>query len=98
MGRDSGSSGCRDRHYSAFTAEHIILPIVLALLGLLFINFMRHTRNNELTAEQVEQTGHAVSRIELALKPPDIILIGPRQLRSVSEQFTRHMSIGIYTT
>lgn len=79
-------------HLLHIVDEHIILPIVLAMLGLLFINFMRHTRNNDLTAEQVEQTGHAVSRIESALKPLDIILIGQRQLRSVSEQFTRHMS------
>jgi hypothetical protein len=43
--------------------EHVILPIVLALMALLFINFMRHTRNNELTAEQVEHTALTVYRI-----------------------------------
>ena len=79
-------------HLLHIVDEHVILPIVLSLQGLLFINFMRHTRNKELTAEQVEQTVHAVSRIESTLKPADIILIGPRQLRSVSEQFARHMS------
>lgn len=78
-------------HLLHIVDEHIILPIVLALLGLLFINFMRHTRNNELTAEQVDQIGHAIHRIESALKPPDTLLIGPRQLRSVSEQFAHHM-------
>ena len=72
--------------------EHVILPIVLALLGLLFINFMRHTRSNEMTAEQVELTAHAVNRIHSALKHPDVILVGPRNLRSVNEQFVRQMS------
>lgn len=72
--------------------EHVILPIVLALMALLFINFMRHTRNNELTAEQVDRTAHAVNGIQSALKPPDVILIGPRHLRSANEQFIRHMS------
>lgn len=72
--------------------EHVILPIVLALMALLFINFMRHTRNNELTAEQVDHTAHAVSRIQLALKHPDVVLVGPRHLRSANEQFIRHMS------
>ncbi|MCW9088403.1 MAG: hypothetical protein OQK54_02605 [Gammaproteobacteria bacterium] len=71
--------------------EHVILPIVLALIGLLFINFMRHTRNNELTAEQVEHTAHAVNRIQSALKQPDVILVGPRHLRSANEQFIRNM-------
>jgi len=72
--------------------EHVILPIVLALLGLLFINFMRHARNNELTAEQVEQTAQLVRRIQAGLKPSDVILVGPRHLRSVNEEFVRHMS------
>lgn len=72
--------------------EQVILPIVLALMALLFINFMRHTRNNELTAEQVNRTADAVSSIQSALKLPDVILIGPRHLRSANEQFIRHMS------
>jgi len=72
--------------------EHVILPIVLALMALLFINFMRHTRNNELTAEQVDRTAHTISSIQSALKHPEVILIGPRHLRSANEQFIRHMS------
>jgi len=71
--------------------EHVILPIVLALLGLLFINFMRHTRNNEITAEQVDQTARVVNRIKSTLKHPDVTLVGPRNLRSANEQFIRHM-------
>jgi hypothetical protein len=72
--------------------EHVILPIVLALIALLFINFMRHTRNNELTAEQVDHTAHAVSRIQSKLKPPEVILVGPRHLRAANEQFIQHVS------
>lgn len=72
--------------------EEIILPIVLALLGLLFVNFMRHARNNELTAEEVVRTGHTVRRIQAGLSHPEIVLVGPRQLRSVSERFARDMS------
>ena len=66
--------------------EHVILPLVLGLIALLFINFMRHTRNNELTAEQVDHS------IQSALKHPDVILIGSRHLRSANEQFIKHMS------
>lgn len=72
--------------------EHIILPIVLGLLGLLFINFMRHTKNNEITAEQVERTAHAVDRIQSTIKAPDVTLIGPLHLRTENDQFIRHMS------
>jgi hypothetical protein len=79
-------------HLLRVVDEHVILPIVLALMALLFINFMRHTRNNELTAEQVDRTAHMVGSIQSALKLPDVILIGPRYIRSANEQFIRHMS------
>lgn len=72
--------------------EDVILPIVLALLGLLFINFMRHTRNNEITAEHVDRTADAVNSIQSALRLPDVTLVGPRNLRSANEQFLRHMA------
>jgi len=78
-------------HLLHIVDEHIILPIILALMALLFINFMRHTKHNEITAEQVDRIEHTVRRIQATLKPPDIVLVGPRQLRSVSEQFSRHM-------
>lgn len=78
-------------HLLHIVDEQVIFPIVLALMGLLFINFMRHTKNNEITAEQVDRTEHAVRRIQAALKAPDIVLVGPREVRSVSEQFAAHM-------
>ncbi len=71
--------------------EQVLLSIVLALMALLFVNFMRHALNNERTAEQVERTEHAVRRIQAALKTPDVMLVGPRQIRSASEAFARHM-------
>ncbi|MEZ5445721.1 MAG: hypothetical protein R3F45_08080 [Gammaproteobacteria bacterium] len=79
-------------HFMHVVDEQVILPIVLALLALLFLNFMRHARSNELTAEQVERTAHAVSGIQSAVRHPDVILIGPRHLRAANEQFLRQMS------
>jgi len=78
-------------HLFHIADEHIILPIVLALMALLFINFMRHTRNNELTAEQVERTQKMVAEIKASLATPDVVLVGPRQLRTANEQFARNM-------
>lgn len=72
--------------------EHVVLPIALSLIALLFINFMRHTRNNEHTAEQVDRTEQAVNRIQAAMKHPDVVLVGPLSLRSVNEQFLKQMS------
>jgi hypothetical protein len=71
--------------------EHVILPVVLAMMALLFINFMRHTRNNELTAEQVDRTEHAVATIRSGLKTPEVVLVGPQHLRTANEHFVKHM-------
>ena len=79
-------------HLLHIVDEHVILPIVLALIALLLINFMRHTRNNEITAEQVNHALQAICNIQSDLKAPDVVLIGPRHLRSANEHFIRQMS------
>lgn len=78
-------------HLLHIVDEHIILPIVLALMALLFLNFMRHTRNNERTAGQVERTQEMVAIIKASLTIPDVVLIGPRHLHTANEQFARNM-------
>ncbi|OQK15346.1 hypothetical protein AU255_17905 [Methyloprofundus sedimenti] len=78
-------------HLLHIVNEDVILPIVLALIALLFINFMRHTRSNDLTHEELERTGHIVRSIHSTLKQSDIVLVGPRHLRSVNEKFTHDM-------
>lgn len=78
-------------HLLHIVDEHIVMPIVLALMALLFLNFMRHERHNVQTAEQVEQTQEMVARIRSSLAAPDIVLVGPRQLRAANEQFARNM-------
>ncbi len=78
-------------HFLHIIDEHIILPVVLTLMALLFINFMRHTQHNEHTAEQVEHVHKMVTKINSALAVPDVVLIGPRQLRTSNERFARNM-------
>ncbi len=79
-------------HLLHIVDEGVILSIVLALIALLLINFMRHTRNNETTAEQVSHVLSATHKIQSVLKTPDVLLIGPRHLRSANEHFIRQMS------
>jgi hypothetical protein len=78
-------------HMLHIVDEHVIMPIVLTLMALLFINFMRHERNNERTAGQVEQIQRMAAKIKSSLTVPDVMLIGPRQLRETNEQFARNM-------
>jgi hypothetical protein len=52
---------------------------------------MRHERNNEHTAGQVEQIQRMAENIKSSLTIPDVVLIGPRQLRAANEQFAINM-------
>lgn len=72
-------------------SEEMMLSVVLALIALLFINFMRHARNNEISAEQIDRTEAAVHRIHAGLVLPGVVLVGPRHLRTHHDQFTKHM-------
>lgn len=78
-------------HFLHVIDEKIILPVVLTLMALLFTNFIRHTRNNEKSADEVEDIHKIVSKIDSSLTSPDILLIGPRQLRFSHEQFAQNM-------
>lgn len=78
-------------HMLHLVDDQVILPIVLVLMALLFINFMRHERNNERTAGQVEQIQRMTAKIKSSLTIPDVVLVGPRQLRKTNEQFARGM-------
>lgn len=72
-------------------SEETMLSVVLALIALLFINFMRHARNNEISAEQIDRTETAVHRIHAGLAQPEVVLVGPRHLRTCHDHFTQHM-------
>lgn len=74
-------------HLLHIVDEHTILLILLALVGLLFINFLRHAQANDVTAEEVSQTAHQVEKLHSAIKPADVVLIGPRRLRATHEEF-----------
>jgi hypothetical protein len=79
-------------HLLHIVNQEIILPIILTLIALLFINFIRHTRSSDLTHTEIERIGHAVRTIQLDIKTPDIVLAGPRELGSVNEKFILEMS------
>lgn len=78
-------------HFLHVAHTDVLLPILLALIGLLFINFLRHSKNNELTAETVDKIFKQIEVVQSSLKKPDIELIGPRKLRSEHEHFLKEM-------
>lgn len=78
-------------HHLHLLDDRVVMPVFLGLMALLFINFMRHSRNNELTAEKVAHTERMLEGMQEALRPAEVALIGPRRLRSENERFARTM-------
>ena len=67
----------------------VVLAIVLAILALLLVRDLRSEGRAEHLAETLEATKVAVEEIQLSLKPPEAVLIGPRLLRAESEKFAK---------
>lgn len=78
-------------HLLHIVDEHVILPIILALIALLFINFLRHTKNTEAEAEQLAATRELVAKIQTSLASPEVVLIGPGKLHEAYDSFLRSM-------
>ncbi len=67
----------------------VLLAIILAVLALMVIRDLRREMREEEVAETLVHTLTAVARIQTALTPPDVVLIGPPRLRAESERFAR---------
>ncbi len=74
-------------HFLHLIDEGVLLMITVVLLALLFLRGLRRERVSERMERSLEQTETAVTDIQRALKPPDAILIGPRQLLACSQRF-----------
>lgn len=79
-------------HWLHIVEQETILLILLALVGLLFMNFLRHSEENRKTAEQINESQEKIDRIYAGIQMPDVILIGPRHLRSQNTGFLNDLS------
>ena len=73
---------------------HVVQPdilrtITLVLVALLLLRQLRHEAREERVEGATVRVEHAVLKLQDTLKEPDVILIGPRELRAASEQFAR---------
>lgn len=76
-------------HFLHIAEAESLLALTLVLLALLLLRDLRRERQQDLIAERVERTEVAANKLQAALRPPDAVLVGPPQLRSVSTQFAR---------
>lgn len=79
-------------HFLHVVEQDVLLTIALVVLALLLIRDLRREERDERVQEAVERTEGEIARLLAATTPPDVVLVGPRQLRSASESFARQAS------
>lgn len=67
----------------------VLLTIALVLLALLLFRDLRRESTDESQRQQIDRTAAGVEELLQQLHPPDVVLLGPRQLRAASESFAR---------
>ena len=75
-------------HTLHIVEQEVVLAVILLLLTLLLVRDLRGEHKSEKMLDLTEDIRNQVSRISSSLTPPDVILVGPQQLRSASEHFS----------
>src|SRR5690606_33952986 len=76
-------------HFLHIIQEEVLITLSVVLLALLFIRDIRRENSTEEIEEKLDFIGNTVKQIKTGLEPTDAILIGPKHIRSVSEEFSR---------
>ena len=77
-------------HLFHIVQPDILLAMTLVLVALLLLRQLRHEEREERVETTAVRTEQMIITLRDALKMPDVVLVGPRHLRSASEAFARH--------
>jgi hypothetical protein len=67
----------------------ILLTITLVLVALLLLRQLRHEEREERVEDMAGRTEQMIVKLHDTLKAPEVVLVGPRHLRTASEAFAR---------
>jgi hypothetical protein len=76
-------------HFLHILEINVLLMIFVVLMALLFIRDLRREHFTERIDTSLGRTEAAIKALQVNLALPDAILVGPRQLRAVTESFSR---------
>ncbi len=76
-------------HMLHIVQQEVVLSVILVLLTLLLVRDLRSENKSEKLLEIAERNQTQLTSISSAMKPPDVLLVGPQQLRSANEEFSR---------
>ena len=67
----------------------VLLTLTLVLVALLLLRQLRHEEREERVEDMAGRTEQMIVKLHDVLKAPDVVLVGPRHLRTASEAFAR---------
>jgi hypothetical protein len=67
----------------------VLLTITLVLCAIILLRQLRHEERVERVDAATGRTEQMIARLQGEIKTPDVVLVGPRHLRSESETFAR---------
>jgi len=68
--------------------DDVLISLTVVLIAILFIRDLRRDQTHEKMQTIIEENRDTLQRIQTSLTPPDIILIGPAQLREATKHFS----------
>jgi len=68
--------------------EDVLISLTVILIAILFMRDLRRDQTHEKMHEDIEANRDILQHIQRSLVSPDIVLVGPSQLREASQQFT----------
>lgn len=74
-------------HLFHIVQPDILLTMTLVLVALLLLRQLRHEEREERVETTAVRTEEMIITLRDALKMPDVVLVGPRHLKSASEAF-----------
>jgi hypothetical protein len=76
-------------HLLHIVEESVLLAVILVVLALLLLRDLRRENRDEEESAAVTRIEEGLGRLQSAVTPADVVLVGPRQLRGESERFAR---------
>lgn len=75
-------------HWLGKINDDVLISTTVVLVAILFIRDLRRDQTHEEIQAGIKDSHAALRSIQAGLVPPDVVLIGPAQLREASKQFS----------
>ena len=76
-------------HLLHIVQSDVLLTLTLVLVALLLLRQLRHEEREERVEDIAGRTEQMIVKLHDVLKAPEVVLVGPRHLRTASEAFAR---------